>query len=213
MIRPMPPKDIGEFKGEYPVNFMPALDMPLWVLDTFLDPRSKLFNQDHYHLFDSVENGMIGFLWAASGFDSKGRHVIGQAEELVFRCNKWQKWRQEQQMMEWFGVSMPEFVITLDASYCSQCSDTEFCALVEHELSHIGHEHNEFDMPVFHRDSGLPKLKIRGHDIEEFVSVVRRYGVPKGSKLEEMVKAANSKPEIAQINIAQACGTCLLKVA
>lgn len=213
MNRPMPPKDIGQMIGSYPVSFMPALDMPLWVRDTFLEPKSKLFNQNHYHLYDYIDM-RIGFLWAATGFDSKRRHVIGQAEQLLFRCNKWQKWRQEQQMMEWFGVSMPEFVITLSADYCFQCSDAEFCALVEHELYHLGHANDQYGMPAFNRDNGWPKIEIVGHDVEEFVGVVRRYGTghPE-SKLSELVKAANTKPEVARVDIANACGTCLKLVA
>lgn len=212
--RPMPPKEIGQMMTDHPVCFMPALDMPLWVRDTFLDPSSKLFNQDHYHLFDHIENGAIGFIWAATGFDSKRRHVIGQAEQLLFRCNKWQKGRQEQQMMQWFGVSLPEFVITMSASYCEECSDAEFCALVEHELYHIVHAFDKYGMPAFYRDTGLPKLEIAGHDVEEFVGVVRRYGTghPE-SKLSELVKAANTKPEVARVDIANACGTCLKLVA
>ncbi len=38
----------------------------------------------------------------------------------------------EQQMNQWFG-RIPKFISTLAADYCSQCSDIEFCALVEHE--------------------------------------------------------------------------------
>ena len=38
-------------------------------------------------------------------------------------------------MMQWFG-RVPAFLITLAADYCAECSDAEFCALVEHELYH-----------------------------------------------------------------------------
>lgn len=211
MNRPMPPADIGEIIDECPVTFMPAYDLPEWVRETFINADAKLYNPDHSHLVDALD-GQIGFLWAASGYESKGRVIIGQTEELTFRASKWQKWRQEQQMMQWFGMLLPDYLITLDANYCAQCSDTDFCALVEHELYHIGQE-MKGDVPQFKRDTGQPKLTIRGHDVEEFVGVVRRYGVPAGSKLEEMVKSANAKPEVAQIHIAQACGTCLLKAA
>ena len=85
----------------------------------------------------------------------------------------------------------------------------EFCALVEHELFHIGHATDEFDTPKFSRDTGLPVLCMKGHDVSEFIGVVRRYGAPKGSAIEEMVKAANTKPEIAPADIGKACGTCL----
>lgn len=32
---------------------------------------------------------------------------------------------------------VPTYIITLAADYCSQCSDADFCALVEHDLYHI----------------------------------------------------------------------------
>jgi hypothetical protein len=32
------------------------------------------------------------------------------------------------------------YLITIDASFCEQTSDREFCALIEHELYHIGVE-------------------------------------------------------------------------
>jgi hypothetical protein len=213
MNRPIPPETLGQFVGDFPLTFAVALDMPLWVKHTFLEPDSKLFNQDHYHLFDFMD-GQIGFLWASTGYSSKGRFVIGQTEQLLFRCNKWQKWRQEQQMHEWFGLVLPEFIITLDAEYWSTCGHNDACALIEHELYHIAHAKDQFGMPAFNRDTGLAKLEIRGHEVEEFIGVVRRYGTghPEG-KLAQLVKAANDKPEIANIDIAHACGTCLRLVA
>lgn len=101
---------------------------------------------------------------------SRGGRYWGQCEEVTFRCGVWQKGRQEQQMIRWFGY-LPRFLITLAADYCSQCSDAEFCALVEHELYHICQEHNQYGEPKF-TEEGFPKLKLRGHDVEEFVGVV-----------------------------------------
>lgn len=57
----------------------------------------------------------------------------------------------------------------------------------------------------------MPVLKLRGHDVEEFVGVVRRYGASKD--VQEMVDAANRPAEVAQIDVARACGTCMLKLA
>lgn len=210
--RPMPPADLGQYTGDHPVNFVAALDLPEWVAQTFINEDAPLHNPDHEHLIENLDG--VGFLWAASGYESRGRRVAGQAEELVFRCNRWQKIRQEQQFMEWFGLQIPEFIITLDAAYCRECSDAEFCALVEHELYHIGQKLNNYGAPVFDKYTGRPKLTIRGHDVEEFVGVVRRYGVghPQG-KLSALVAAANSAPEVSRLHVAQACGTCLLKVA
>lgn len=45
---------------------------------------------------------------------------------------KWSRARAEQ-VMEWFG-QIPDFIITLAASYCAQCGDAKLMALVEHEL-------------------------------------------------------------------------------
>jgi hypothetical protein len=78
-------------------------------------------------------------------------------------------------------------------------------------MYHIGQARDEFGAPVFVKSTGLPKLAIRGHDVEEFVGVVRRYGA--GVDVQRMVDAAKAAPEVAKINIARACGTCLLKVA
>jgi hypothetical protein len=112
-------------------------------------------------------------------------------------------------MIEWFG-RVPSFLITLAADYCAQCSDVEFCALVEHELYHLAHELDEFGSPKFTKD-GLPKIALRGHDVEEFVGVVRRYGA--SPEVARMVEAAKQSPEAGNINIARACGTCLLRAA
>jgi len=148
-------------------------------------------------------------MWASCSFAKKGRYVLGLAEQVMLRAGGWQKARMEQQMYEWFG-RIPKFIITLAADYCSQCSDLEFCALVEHELYHIAQEADEFGAPKFTRD-GQPKLCMRGHDVEEFVGVVRRYGA--SSDVQDIIDAASQPAEVAKINIARACGTCLMKLA
>ena len=81
---------------------------------------------------------------------------MGQAEQVVFRAGGWQKARMEQQMRDWFG-EVPAFIITLAADYCAQCSDTDFCALIEHELYHIAQDTNQYGEPAFTKEGG-PKL-------------------------------------------------------
>lgn len=207
----MPPSNLGSFDS-YPLNIMPAHDMALWVKKTFLETDSKLFNQDHYHLYDFMD-GEIGFLWAASGFTKQMKHVVGQTELLAFRVGGFQRMRAEQQFYEWFGYSLPDFIITLDGSYCAECSDIEFCALVEHELYHIGHV-QEFDAPKFNTKTGLPVLGMRDHDVSEFIGVVERYGVGSSEgAISRLVSASNSKPVIGKLDVAHACGTCLKLVA
>jgi hypothetical protein len=62
-------------------------------------------------------------------------------------------------------------------------------------------------MPKFNK-AGKPVFAMRGHDVSEFVGVVRRYG-PTASHIDALVEAATSKPLIAQARIARACGACL----
>jgi hypothetical protein len=211
--RPMPPKELGAFET-YPRNIIPAHDMPLWVKNTFLEPASKLFNNDHYHLYDAMQDGGVVFLWAAGGFTKQMRHVIGQTEQVMFRVSGFQRMRLEQQLHEWFGSELPEFIITLDGSYCAQCTDVEFCALIEHELYHVGIALDEWGVPKFNNKTGRPALTMRGHDVEEFVGIVERYGTGyKDGALSRLVEAANAKPLVAKVDVAHACGTCLKLVA
>lgn len=205
LLRPQPPVHLVE--NLFVTAFSPSPVLASWAQDIFLNDDAPLRNDDHLHLIGAS----IGFLWASTGYSKGGRRVLGQTEDLrlASRGNAWQRARAEQQLTDWFET-IPDFLITLDGHYCSQCSDIEFCALIEHELYHIGQECDEFGAQKFHRDSGQPKLVIKGHDVEEFVGVVRRYGVdsPDG-KLKEMIIAAAKGPEIGNVNIARACGTCL----
>jgi hypothetical protein len=200
--RPMPP---ASFTDPLTARYAPAPEVLAWVRAEILTQGGQLHNPDHVHL----EYADIQFLWAPTGFNKAGRTVLGQCEEVTFRCGPWQKGRQQQQMADWFGI-VPQYLITLDASHCLTCSDADFCALVEHELYHVGQEQDIFGAPAFTKE-GLPKLMIKGHDVEEFVGVVRRYGA--GEDVQRLIDAAKGAPEVGKLNIARACGTCLLKAA
>ncbi|YCI04588.1 hypothetical protein M1D34_22350 [Ensifer sp. D2-11] len=102
----------------------------------------------------------------------------------------------------------PDFIITLDADYCRRCGAAEFMALVEHELYHAAQETRP---AKFSRSTGRRIFTIRGHDVDEFVGVVRRYGAD-AAGMRAIVDAANRRPEIARAQIAHACGTCQLRV-
>ncbi|WP_313740480.1 putative metallopeptidase [Pseudomonas sp.] len=187
------------------LTLQPASEVWEWIQREILADNGSIHNPEHGHLIDAN----IGVLWASTGFAKQGRVVLGQAEQLMFRAGGWQKARQQQQMREWFGEE-PQFLITLAADYCAQCTDDEFCALVEHELYHIAHKADKYGAPAF-GDDGMPKLEMRGHDVEEFIGVVRRYGA--SHDVQQLIDAASRPPEVAKINISRACGTCLLKSA
>ncbi|ENT4822978.1 TPA: putative metallopeptidase [Citrobacter farmeri] len=187
-------------------SLTPADGVYEWVNEHILLDSGELHNPDHFHLLTAD----IEFMWASSAFYKKGRAVLGQCEEVMMRASGWQKARMAQQMHEWFG-RIPKFIITLAADYCTQCSDLEFCALVEHELYHIAQATDDYGAPKFNKETGQPVLTLRGHDVEEFVGVVRRYGA--SADVQELVDAANQPAEVAKLNIARACGTCMLKLA
>lgn len=204
-VRPAPPT---EYADPLYNRFIPAPEVLAWARREILTEGGQLHNPDHSHL----EYADIQFLWAPGGFAKQGRTVIGQCEEMTFRCGPWQKGRQQQQMADWFGA-VPDFLITLDARYCLECTDVDFVRLVEHELMHIGQELDEFGSPMFTR-TGMPKLAIRGHDVSEFVGIVRRYGVGHpDSELARMVEAAKKPPSVSCASIASACGTCVMRSA
>lgn len=205
--RPSPPDSLfGESAWFRPIA--PADGVAEWVSEAILAEGAPLYNEEHKHLFFAD----IAYLWAAVENTKQMRRVVGQCEEVMIRAGGWQKARQEQQLYEWFG-RVPKFLITLDAQYSRDCTDLEWCALVEHELYHVGHRKDEFGEPAFTKD-GEPKLGIRGHDVEEFVGIVRRYGVGGAAgETAKLIAAAKRVPEVGHVDIAQACGTCMLRAA
>lgn len=204
--RPFPPEELfSESRWFRPIT--PADGVAEWIQESILAEGAPLHNPDHSHLFFAD----VAYLWAAAENTKHMRRVVGQCEEVMIRAGRWQKARTEQQFHEWFGRT-PKFLITFDAHYARECGDLEWCALVEHELYHIG-QRLEFGEPAFTKD-GLPKLGIRGHDVEEFVGIVRRYGVGAAAgEAAQFVAAAKQPAEIGQLSIAQACGTCMLRAA
>lgn len=204
--RPFPPEAL--VTGQDASLFRPAPEVGEWVRSEILEEGGLLHNPEHKHLLWAD----LEFLWAAEGYTQKLRRVVGTAEQVAFRAGGWQRARQEEQMRQWFG-RVPGYLITLDAQYAANAEDAAWCALVEHELYHVAHALDAFGAPAFTKD-GNPKLCIRAHDVEEFVGVVRRYGIgDPGGAISKLVEAANSRPEISDARIRGSCGTCMLRVA
>ena len=207
-MRPYPPENLATLSEiEMADRFVPAFELRDWIADTFLSEQSELFNADHAHLREAA----LGVLWTNCDNSRNMRSVIGQAELMPpAAMGKWQKARAAQQVEEWFG-DMPDFLLTFSAPAAHGMDDASFCALVEHELYHCAQALDLFGMPKFRKD-GSPVFAIKGHDVEEFVGVVARYGA-KAAGVEQMVEAARRSPLIAEASIAGVCGTCSLKAA
>lgn len=204
LIRPFPPE-------VHEGSFAPAPELGQWVLDTFLNSQHGLYNEDHEYL------GMasIGFLWAFTANKRAGKEIIGTAERFKPKGDKWQMARQEEQIKNYFlyldlpseNGGVPDFIITLDASYCDEADNASFCALVEHELYHCSYKQDEYGSPIFMDESGKPQWSLRMHDVEEFVGVVARYGMV-SPDVRRIVEAANRPPLISQAALISGCGIC-----
>lgn len=209
-IRPFPPTDfIDQADEEEAIRIVPAPDLKNWVVANFLTLGGPLYNPDHDHIAELLHDNeeFLEFAWASSAYKSKQAMVLGQCEKVMFNQGGWKKARQEQQMRDWFGY-VPMYLITIDASYCDQANDRDFCALIEHELYHIGVERDEDGDPLISEMTGLPKHYLAGHDVEEFVGVVKRWGADESVK--RLIEVAKQAPFVSDVNISKCCGTSLI---
>jgi hypothetical protein len=205
-MRPYPPDHMASGIDALD-TFAPAPDLRDWIFDTFIAEGGELANPDHAHLAEAE----IGVLWTNVDNVKNMRAVFGQAELMPpMAMGKWQRARAVQQVAQWFGC-LPDFLLTFSAPAAAGMDDATFCALVEHELYHCGQKIDEFGMPKFRQDGSASYL-IRGHDVEEFVGVVRRYGA-EATGVSAMVEAASHRPLMTASDIAGACGTCLRAAA
>ena len=201
MNRPMPPASIFDLEaGE---QFIPAPEIIEWSRASFIDEGAILENSEHAHL----QNATIGALWTNVANSKNGRSIVGQCElGDPMAMGKWAKAKARLQVEQWFG-RIPDFILTFDASYAMQASDLEWCALVEHELLHAAQERDQFGAPKFSASTGRPVFGIRAHDVQEFTSIVRRYGSD-AAHVREFVDAAMAIPEIGNVQVSHACGVC-----
>lgn len=210
--RPRPPADLVSMTGLMVDRFVPALDVLEWIRACYLSEHGALYGEHHQHLNDAG----IGILWTNCPNSRHGKRVVGETElgqNVGARSGLWARARAEQQLLEWFGGT-PDFIITLDALHADECDDATFAALIDHELEHAAQALDEYGSPKFDKITGKPKFALKAHDVSEFVSVVRRFGIEAaGPEAVDFVLAAAQPPELGRAKVAQACGNCLRLVA
>jgi hypothetical protein len=192
--RPKPPEELLEVNERS--LFRPSSELALWAEEIFITEGSKLHNPEHSHL----RMATLGFLWTNLSITRQMNRVVGMAELTKPHpaLGKWQKARIEYQLAGWFE-DVPDFLITLDAKYAATCDNANFCSLVEHELYHCALK--GFTM------KGAPIWAIKGHDVEEHVGIVARYGAGNAAGDTMRLVEAAKKPLIARAQIDWACGT------
>lgn len=209
-IRPFPPQElIDKAEEDEAIRLAPAPDLMNWVITNFLTIGGPLHNPDHDHIAELLHDNeeFLAFAWASSACVAKKRMVLGQCEKVMFNQGGWKKARQEQQMRDWFGY-VPTYLITIDASYCDQATDRDFCALIEHELYHIGVERDGDGEIIYSDHTGLPKHYLAGHDVEEFIGVVKRWGANENVK--RLIEVAKNPPFVSDLDISKCCGNCVI---
>ena len=172
---PKPPRSFVDIGGSS--EFGPAPELKAWAIATFIDENSPLYNEDHEHLADAK----FLFVWSRASIKSKGARVIGTASTGKQRGGMGAKEFLESFYQDWFesedpeeNEGLPDFIITIDANYVEEASPLAICALIEHELYHCDVRRDEDGEPLYIR--AQVTYKMRGHDIEEFFGVARRYG-------------------------------------
>lgn len=199
--RPFPPEEFEEPGRDL---FEPSPEMREWVEASYLTEDGLLYNPDHRHL----ARARLGFLWTNVPHKKQMKRVAGTAEMPASQGNVWAKARGQYQLDQWFRQPL-HFLIILDASYALECDDVHFAALIDHELYHCAQAVDAFGCRRYNKE-GEPVFSMRGHDVEEFVGVVRRFGIGAAEDAAaQLVAAAGIAPEIAAIKVSQACGNCL----
>lgn len=201
--RPMPPASlelVDDFEPDHG-------EMARWAFETFIREDGPLYNPRHAHLTEKT----IGWLWTTAENRDRNRQVAGTAQLIRPPQAKWGSARAAWQLRRWFPGRPLDALITLNANFCAEADDMAFCALVEHELCHLGHDCDGFGMPRFDQE-GHPVLCMVAHDVEQFTIVVERYGAV-AADVDAMVRVANAGPTIGQSQMTLACGSCGLRAA
>lgn len=209
-MRPYPPARLCDVSN-YIIEFLPAPEIVEWLKATFFAKSSPLFNPEHDHL----EYATIGALYTNAENVRHQMRIVGTAElgRPPNTLTKWARARWVYQVEHWFGEA-PDFILTFYAPYLATADDLSFCSTVEHEVLHCGQAKDEYGNPVFYKSTGLPKYALKGHDVEEHVSIVRRYGAVAGAgNTLEMAEAASRPPEIGLAMARGACGNCAAAAA
>lgn len=125
--------------------------------------------------FEHLKNGAphVEFLLRTQTKIKQGREILGTCylPSVQGELRPMFDWM----MMRTFG-DIPDFLIVLDRDYWLDSDPMAREILIFHEAMHCDHAKDKYGAPRFDKDTGRPVWGIRGHDVEEFNEVVRRYG-------------------------------------
>lgn len=125
--------------------------------------------------FQHLKDGgaCIRFLMDTEETVKHGRRIIGSANMPTVQGSL--KGVFDWLLHEFFQDEYVDFVILLDLDYWEGADVRQREILVFHELCHCIHKEDRDGDPRYD-DNGRPVWGLLGHDVEEFTSVVARYG-------------------------------------
>jgi len=123
----------------------------------------QLINTIHGHLAEAK----IKYLFRTGDWSTQKRETWGKAQRITGQ--------------QAFLTGL-DFVITIHRDVWSQLTSEERMALVDHELSHCCRGDDD--------PNGNPTWYIQGHDVEDFIGIIRRHGLwrPALKKLHKAVQ-------------------------
>lgn len=207
LIRPFPPEHLMR-PERWPSLFEPAHDVMDWMKAALIEEDAPLYDAEQWHL--AMAN--IGVLWTNVEYFRQGKAAWGTAEiPLKQTKGAWAKAKEAQQLMNWFGGEIPDFLLTLDAVICGASGDREWCSGVAHELMHCFYKTDAFGAMKMNsdNDTGLetPCWTTRGHCVEEFVRIGELFGAEAcAGRTMDFHAALGRRPVWTNDDIARACG-------
>ena len=125
---------------------------------------------EHQHLVDNEIE--IDWLMRTGEKIKGGRQVLGSVHEPACQGEFKDLF---QWMLERLLGRLPRFLVILDLEFWEASTAEAREILIFHELCHIKQKLDRYGAPRFDKD-GLPVYGLKNHDVEEFTSVVARYG-------------------------------------
>lgn len=146
--------------------------------------RTLLLLPEHAHLAEG--EAVIEWLLKRDEKVKAGRQVLGtchmpRVQGELNPCFEW--------LMERFFGHPIDFLIILDRNFWFAATPQVRTILCFHELSHAIHKTDQYGDPLYD-ENDRPRWGIREHDVNEFTSVVRRYGAW-NEDIQQFVAAAN----------------------
>ncbi len=186
-----------ESMKEYGSSFVRDERMESFVHTEFACRGGTFWDPEHAHLVDAS----MGVLWSNARHVVKGQEKAGQMELLpdpLAEPKTWSDARKRDWLAQMYGGDWPTFQMIISGVWAWRYDDREFLGLLDHELCHASIKRDEYGAPKFNDETGEPIWSIRGHDVEQFIGTVARWGAA-STGTAELVAASLVEPRFSWV--------------